>query len=150
MTTYLYPENITALRTQIMAIARRLRREAGSDDASWARLLLLGAIDRHGGTATPSLLAAAEGMRSSNLAAALRDLETRGLILRTPDTEDRRKVRVSLTAAGLDLLHDDRARHERWLAETIDACLTEIEQTYLIEAGTLLDRLARHGSGKQE
>ncbi|XIF03119.1 MarR family transcriptional regulator [Serratia marcescens] len=63
--------------------------------------MLLGAIDRHGGEATPSLLAESERMRSSNLAAALRELEADGLLVRTPDAEDKRRVRVRLTPAGL-------------------------------------------------
>src|ERR1700733_1463642 len=107
--------DITKLRTQLMAASRRLRREAQTDDQSWARLLVLGAIDRHGGSATPSVLAADEGMQSSNLAAALRDLEAQKLIVRTQDAEDRRKVRVRLSVAGRKLLYDNRARPERWL-----------------------------------
>jgi len=139
-----YLNDITRLRTQLMSLARRLRREAQSDDQSWARLLLLGAIDRHGGEATPSRLAEAESMRSSNLAAALRDLEADGLIIRTPDAEDRRKVRVQLSDAGRALLHDNRARRERWLAEAVSACLTEEERARLIDAGALLERIAAY------
>jgi DNA-binding MarR family transcriptional regulator len=144
MSSQIYPPHITQLRMQLMSLARRLRREAQSDDQSWARLLLLGAIDRHGGAATPSRLAEAESMRSSNLAAALRDLEADGLILRTPDAEDRRKVRVQLSEAGRELLHANRARRERWLAEAVDACLTEEERARLIDAGALLERIAAY------
>ena len=135
------PRDITQLRTQLMAMSRRLRREAQIDDQSWARLLVLGAIDRHGGSATPSVLAADEGMQSSNLAAALRDLEAQKLIVRTQDAEDRRKVRVRLSAAGQKLLCDNRARRERWLTETMNACLTAAECADLIKAGPLLERI---------
>ncbi len=124
-----------------MAMSRRLRREAQTDDQSWARLLVLGAIDRHGGSATPSVLAADEGMQSSNLAAALRDLEAKKLIVRTQDVEDRRKVRVRLSAAGRKLLYDNRARRERWLTETMNACLTTAERIDLLKAGPLLERI---------
>ncbi|RTF15458.1 MarR family transcriptional regulator, partial [Serratia marcescens] len=92
-----HPEDVTLLRTQLMSLVRRLRRESRSDEKSWAQLMLLGAIDRHGGEATPSLLAESERMRSSNLAAALRELEADGLLVRTPDAEDKRRVRVRLT-----------------------------------------------------
>ena len=135
------PRDITELRTQLMAVSRRLRREAQTDDQSWARLLVLGAIDRHGDSATPSVLAADEGMQSSNLAAALRDLEAQKLIVRTQDAEDRRKVRVRLSAAGRKLLYDNRARRERWLTETMNACLTAAERADLIKAGPLLERI---------
>jgi DNA-binding MarR family transcriptional regulator len=136
--------DITRLRSQLMGVLRRLRREATVDDRSWARLLVLGAIDRHGESATPSVLAADEGMRSSNLAAALRSLEARKLIVRTPDTKDRRKVRLRLSAAGQRFLDDSRARGERWLAEAMDGCLTTREQADLIKAGALLDRIVAY------
>jgi DNA-binding MarR family transcriptional regulator len=136
--------DITQLRSQLMGVLRRLRREATVDDRSWARLLVLGAIDRHGESATPSVLAADEGMRSSNLAAALRSLEARKLIVRTPDTKDRRKVRLRLSAAGQRFLDDSRARGERWLAEAMDTCLTTSEHADLIKAGALLDRIVAY------
>jgi DNA-binding MarR family transcriptional regulator len=124
-----------------MGVSRRLRREATVDDRSWARLLVLGAIDRHGGSATPSVLAADEGMRSSNLASALRSLEARKLIVRTPDSKDRRKVRLRLSAAGQRFLDDSRARGERWLTEALNTYLTASERAQLIKAGALLDRI---------
>jgi DNA-binding MarR family transcriptional regulator len=133
--------DITRLRRQLMGVSRRLRREATADDRSWARLLVLGAIDRHGSSATPSVLAADERMRSSNLAATLRSLEARKLIVRTPDTKDRRKVRLRLSAAGQRFLDDSRARGERWLTEAMDAYLTAGERADLIKAGALLDRI---------
>jgi DNA-binding MarR family transcriptional regulator len=136
--------DITRFRTQFMNLSRRLRREARSDDRSWARLLLLGAIERAGDAATPSSLARSESMRSSNLAAALRELEADGLIRRTPDAEDRRRVRVRLTEAGRRLLHANIARRERWLTEAIERSLTARERARLIAAGALLDRIAAY------
>lgn len=135
-------EEITLLRTQLLSLVRRMRREARSDEKSWAQLLLLGAIDRHCGEATPSQLAASERMRSSNLAAALRELEADGLLIRTPDGEDRRKVRVKLTPEGLRLLHESRTRREAWLSGAMASCLTAEEQALLITAGYLIARIA--------
>jgi DNA-binding MarR family transcriptional regulator len=71
-------------------------------------------------TANPSVLATDESMRSSNLAAALRSLEARKLIVRTPDTKDRRKVRLRPSAAKPRFLDDSRARGERWLTEAME------------------------------
>jgi DNA-binding MarR family transcriptional regulator len=134
--------DITRLRSQLMGVSRRLRHEATADDRSWGRLLVLGAIDRHGGSATPSVLAVDQGMRSSNLAAMLRSLEARKLIVRTPDDEDRRKVRIRLSPLGRKWLNDSRARRDRWLAESMAACLTAKQRGLLIEAGPLLERIA--------
>ncbi len=127
-----------------MNLSRRLRREAQSDDRSWSRLQLLGAIERAGDDATPTMLGEAENMRSSNLAAVLRELEGDGLILRTPDAEDRRKVRVRLTQTGYQVLHENIARREQWLAEAIERSLTKEERALLFKAGELLNRVASH------
>jgi DNA-binding MarR family transcriptional regulator len=127
---------------QFMNLFRRLRREARTDEKSWARLLILGAIDRAGNTATPSMLAQSESMRSSNMAAALRGLEAEGLILRSPDVKDRRKVRVRLTRQGRHLLYVNRARRDLWLAQAIEHCLTEEERARLFGVGELLERIA--------
>ena len=133
---------MTHFRVQFMNLSRRLRREARSDDRSWAQLLLLGAIDRSGGTATPSMLAESGGLQTSNLATALRDLEAHDLVVRTPDTEDRRKTRVSLTKTGRDLLYGNRARRDSWLTQAVEQVLTEDERRLLLEAGALLERIA--------
>jgi DNA-binding MarR family transcriptional regulator len=135
---------ITSFRTQFMNLSRRLRREAQADDRSWSRLQLLGAIERCGDEATPTMLGDLESMRSSNLAAALRDLQAKGLITRTPDSKDRRKVRVRLTQKGHEALHQNIARRERWLAEAIERSLTSEERTVLFKAGELLDRIAAY------
>ncbi len=127
-----------------MNLARRLRREAQSDDRSWTRLQLLGSIERAGGVATPTMLCESESMRSSNLAAALRDLENGGLIVRYPDAEDGRKVRIRLTPRGFETLHQNIAHRERWLSETIRDSLTPEEYALLLATGQLLDRLAHH------
>jgi DNA-binding MarR family transcriptional regulator len=126
-----------------MNLSRRLRREAQSDDRSWARLELLGAIER-AKDATPTVLGQSVSMLSSNLAAALRDLEAEGLIVRTPDAEDRRKVRVRLTPVGHDVLQENISRRERWLADAIDQSLTKEERTLLFKSGELLDRIAAY------
>ena len=61
--------------------------------------------------------------------------------MRTQDVEDRRKVRVRLSPVGRKLLYENRARRERWLAETMNACLTAAECAELIKAAPLLERI---------
>jgi DNA-binding MarR family transcriptional regulator len=135
--------NATLIRRQVIEMVRRLRGEADSDEESWSRLLLLGAIERLGEEATPGVLAAAEGLRTSNLAKALKELEADGCLTRRPDETDRRRVRVALTAKGQVRLDEVRGRSDRWLAAAIDANLTDIERATLVAAGELLSKLAR-------
>lgn len=60
-------------------------------------MLVMSAIERMDGMATPSKIAEEENMRSSNLASLLRDLEARELITRTQDTGDRRRTWLELS-----------------------------------------------------
>ena len=114
---------MTLLRTQLMSLVRRLRRESRSDEKSWAQLMLLGL----------SIATAARRRRrcwrnrsacAPLTAAALRELEADGLLVRTPDAEDKRRVRVRLTPAGLGLLQQSRSRREAWLLAAMESCLT--------------------------
>lgn len=136
--------NVARFRRQLTRLTRRLRREAQNDPESWTRMLVISAIDRLGDGVTPSMLAASENMRSSNLAAVLRELEASGLIIRTQDALDRRKVRVQLTDAGRHVLQLSRQRRDDWLMAAMMACLTGEEREQLIDAGELLERLAAY------
>lgn len=68
-------------------------------------------------------------------------LESQGLVTRTPDPDDGRAVRVSITPAGEKLLAERRAAR----AEALDARLAVLdagERALLAEAVPLLARLA--------
>ncbi len=135
-------EPIAELRNQIVALARRLRQSASADTETWTGLMALGAIQRGEGNATPTHVATELELRSSNLAQLLRDLEERGLIVRTPDVTDKRKVRLSLTREGLALVTETRSARDKWLADAMAACLSPDEQAQLIAAGELMRRVA--------
>ncbi|GBQ35943.1 winged helix DNA-binding protein [Gluconacetobacter azotocaptans] len=137
---------ISRLRAQLTRLARRLRQEARNDPESWTRMLVISAIDRLGNAATPSAIARMEDMRSSQVAAVLRDLETSGLVARHPDGIDRRVTRLVLTATGDAILMESRHRRDAWLADAIARQLTYEESKLLIQAGQLLERLAAPGA----
>ncbi|MEZ2223366.1 MarR family winged helix-turn-helix transcriptional regulator [Rhizobium sp. RCC_161_2] len=107
-------------------------------------MLIIGAIDRMGGRVTPSALAASEGMSSAGMAALLRDLESSELVLRTPDTNDRRKIWVTLSPAGQQVLEQSRSRREAWLKSAMSSVLTPDEQAQLLAAGALIEKIASH------
>jgi len=140
-------ESVSALRNDIVALARRLRQSSRADSETWTALMTLGAIDRGAGEATPTALATELGLRSSNLAQMLGELDQRGLIKRSADQGDKRKVRLSLTDAGLDLLRETRTKRDQWLLNALNACLTAQERAQLIAAGALMRRLASSSPG---
>lgn len=91
----------------------------------------------------PSDVADELQMKSSNVAAALRALEDLGLILRRPDTADRRRVFIELTDRGLQVLAEIRRSRQSWLQDTMSTALTPAEQRIMLVAGELMERLAQ-------
>lgn len=137
--------DIALFRGRFTRLNKRLRQEAQNHPETWSQMLVLSAIDQMDGMATPSKIAEAENIRSSNLAALLKDLEARDLITRTPDTEDRRRTWIGLSDQGCRVLQASRKRRDEWLAEAVDACLTATERKQLEAAGLLMDKLSQYG-----
>ena len=134
---------VDLLRDQLLLIVRRLRQEALTGSEPWSRLALLAAIDRLGKEASPTALAKELDLRSSNVAAGLRDAEERGYLDREFDKDDRRKVRLALTPAGKSVLEEAREQRSKWFNTVIAERLTKEEKKILFIAGELLARLAR-------
>ncbi len=141
--------DISLFRGRFTRLNKRLRQQAQNHPETWSQMLVLSAIDHMDGMATPSKIAEAENIRSSNLAALLKDLEARDLITRTPDTEDRRRSWISLSASGREVLQASRARRDEWLAAAVQACLSASEREQLEAAGLLMEKLSRYSGAEQ-
>jgi DNA-binding MarR family transcriptional regulator len=131
----------SALRIHVMRLARRLRSERAAGGLTPSQLAVLGRLERDG-DASSSELARAERVRPQSMAKTVALLEDAGLVGRVPHATDRRQVVLSLTDVGRELLAQDRAAREAWLARAMSRELDERERALLIEAGELLDRLA--------
>ncbi|BBB02201.1 putative MarR family transcriptional regulator [Actinacidiphila reveromycinica] len=133
---------VLRLRTQFRQLQRRLRREAGPAlPVSRTARQVLTAADRLGG-AQPRELAEELQMTSSNVAAALRELEAAGFVRRSRDEQDARRVRVAVTPEGSTAVADARSQRDTWLGRAVEALLDPEEQRVLIAAGELLERIA--------
>jgi DNA-binding MarR family transcriptional regulator len=128
----------TDLRVVLGQLTRRLRSE---NARSISHLAVLSRLDRTG-PQTTSGLAAAEHMRPQSMAEALVELQSDGLVDRTADPTDRRRILIELTAAGREFLALERRRREDWLSHAIADELTPKEQALLVDAVALLRRLA--------
>ena len=94
-------EDIERLRVQLKLLQRRMRHEAlPVSGLSRTATRVLGAAARTAGPAQPGDLTGQLQMTTSNVAAALRELEAAGLVTRDRDAHDRRKVRIVLTEEG--------------------------------------------------
>lgn len=136
--------DVRRFQEQLKALQRRQRREwtspAGLTETG---VRVLGSIARHPDGSQPGLIADDLGLTSSNVAAALRELEARGLITQAKDERDSRRTNISPTPAGTTVVGSSRNERYGWLARAIDAVLDEDQQTLLSEAGMLLERLSR-------
>ena len=126
------------LRVVLGRLLRRLRAEHRFPIGHGA---VLGRLDREG-PLTTAALAAAEKMRPQSMGQTIAELEAQGLVSRRPDAHDGRRKLLELTAAGREVLADDRRRRVGWLAEAIDAELSGEERDVLRRAVPLLERLA--------
>jgi DNA-binding MarR family transcriptional regulator len=126
------------LRLVLGQLVRRLRVD---NTYPVAQMAVLSRLDR-GGPTTASTLAGEQHVRPQSMAETLAEMDRLGLVERTPDASDRRRVVVTMTDAGRTHLNADRRRREGWLAEAIATELSDDERRTLREAVALLQRVA--------
>jgi DNA-binding MarR family transcriptional regulator len=124
-----------------MVLGHLMRRLRAEHRFSLSQGAVLGRLDREG-TKSIGDLAVAERVRPQSMTQTISDLEGEGLIARQPDPADGRRILVELTDQGRDTLEADRRHREGWLARAIAEDLSPQEQQTLMEAVTLLRRLA--------
>ncbi len=130
-----------ALRPALLRASRQLRREAQKAGVSALDAQLLGAIFKHPGIGGGTL-AEMEQMSPPAMSAHLKRLEEAGWIARLPPSaEDRRRVGLEVTAAGMAAVEAIRRRRNDWLAARL-AALSARERRALAAAAEPLRRLA--------
>jgi DNA-binding MarR family transcriptional regulator len=131
-------------RTQMRMLGRRLRRELPPvRGVSRSAVQVLRVVAR-GPEPSPTDVAEKLRMTSSNVAAALRELESAGMVRRGRDPEDGRRVRLSITVTGTDAVSCVHAERDTWLGRAVAALLSDDEQVTLLRAGELMQRLAEY------
>jgi DNA-binding MarR family transcriptional regulator len=131
-----------ALRVSVGMLLRRLRQVRPDDELTLPESSALARLDRSG-PATPGALAKVEQISPQSMGATLAALEARGLIERRPDPADGRRVVLSVTEAGLELLRNKRGARTEQLAQALSAGFTAAELRQLAVAAPLLERLAQ-------
>jgi DNA-binding MarR family transcriptional regulator len=133
------------LRVAVGRVARRLRRISEEGDAEGAvkfnGLIVLLRLS-HEGALSPSDIARHEKITSQAVAAVVRDLETRGLVVRDAHSTDGRRTVIKLTPAGRRALasHDQAAAHA--MVEVLGESFSAGEIRRLASVLPLLNRLA--------
>lgn len=144
-------DEVRLLTAQLKSLTRRLRRESpAAGGLSATALLVLGAVVRSAPGATPGRITEQLQMTTSNVSAALRELDAAGVVTRRQDPADKRRVVVEVTGMGQRLVAQSRAGREAWLRAAIEAELDADEQRVLVHAGQLIARVAdHHAPGRQ-
>ena len=130
-----------ALRESIGLLLRRLRQVRVEGELTLPESSALTRLHR-GGPATSSALAKLEQISPQSMGTTLAALETRGLVERHPDPADGRRVVLSVTGAGRQVIQDKRNARTQQLATALSASFTRAELRQLRAAAPLLDRLA--------
>ena len=131
----------TELRESIMALTRQLRRHRSDNGLTVGQQQVLGEVIRTGVT-TPAELAARMHVRVQSLTDGINHLESRGLVARRTDSDDRRRQLIEATPDGVTLLEDDRAERDEWLNAVMRDTLTDLEFNLLMLVAPVLRKLA--------
>jgi len=131
-----------ALRVSIGLLFRRHRQLKAEGELTLPESSALARLDR-GGPATSSELARLEQISPQSMGTTLAALEARGMVERRRDPDDGRRVVLSVTAAGRQLLRDRRDRSTQAMARALSTSFTSAELDQLVAIVPLLERLAQ-------
>lgn len=127
-----------SLRLSIARLARLLRQQDGNGHGP-TLTAALASVARLDGP-THGELAAREQVAPPTITAVVTKMEALGLVVREPDTNDRRVTRIRITPVGLEELEDVRSRRTQWL-ETQIGELSADELARLSAAADVLVKL---------
>jgi DNA-binding MarR family transcriptional regulator len=136
-------EVAAALRVSIGLLRRRLRQAHADGELTMPESAALARLDRDGPT-TASALAKVEQISPQSMGATLAALRARGLVERSPDPEDGRRIVISITQDGMQALGDPRNATTGQLAQALATAFTRSELEQLMAVAPLLERLAEH------
>lgn len=134
------PSDSRRLARSVIHLTRRLRQERLTE-LTPTQLSVLGTVLVMG-PATPSAIAAREGVRPPSVTRTLNCLVDDGYVVREPHPDDRRQVLVRLSDKGEAMLIEERNRRNAWL-DTRLARFTVEERATLRKASDLLEKLAQ-------
>ncbi len=133
-------ETAAGLRAAVNRLAYHLRTPATDRGLTPSRLSVLLLLNRYG-EQRPGEIATAVGIRPASMTRLTEALEDEGWVARTPDPDDRRACRLTLTDHGVQVLQDWRREGITWLSDEIST-LDEAEYAALAGALPVLEKLA--------
>jgi DNA-binding MarR family transcriptional regulator len=135
-------EVAAALLVSMGLLRRRLRQVPVEGELTLPETSALARLDR-GGPTTASKLARVEQISPQSMGATLGALEARGLVGRRPDPEDGRRIVLSVTEAGREVLRNKRTARIEQISQALSDGFTPDELERLMAAAPLIERLAQ-------
>jgi DNA-binding MarR family transcriptional regulator len=130
-----------ALRVAVGLLVRKMRQPLNEGELTMAESSALGRLER-GGPATSSDLARLDRISPQSMGVTVAALLGRGLVERSRDPEDGRRIVLSLTEAGRRTVHDKRGARTEQIAAALRNGFSDDELGQLMAASALLERLA--------
>ncbi|MFC7384547.1 MarR family winged helix-turn-helix transcriptional regulator [Sphaerisporangium rhizosphaerae] len=130
------------IRAVISRLRRRILNASQAEDITLGQASVLARLSGEGGV-TASELASAEGVRHQSMTATVTSLAAMGLVERSPDPADGRRLLITLTAEGHRRVEEGRQARTEWLAGRLQDRCTEQERQAVIAAMAVLQRLTR-------
>ncbi|MFT2818074.1 MarR family winged helix-turn-helix transcriptional regulator [Leifsonia sp. A12D58] len=121
-------------------LARRLRQQQAGNEVTPGQFSALCALFTHG-SLTLGELSEQERVTPPSMNRTVNALVEFGLVMRTNSADDGRKVVLSPSDEGSDLVLKTRERRDAWITQRV-VKLTTHEQQILAEATTIMRRLA--------
>jgi len=134
----------TSLRAVISGLHKGLRKQLYSTNAySMTEIDTIRHL-YHSTSLLPSELAVLTRIKTQSMSQILNKIEKHGVILRTPSETDKRKVYISLSPLGLEMVQKIKYDKDEWLQDTIEKTLTAEEIELLEKALPLLRKLVEN------
>jgi DNA-binding MarR family transcriptional regulator len=130
-----------ALRVAVGLVVRKLRQVPWEGELTLAESSALSHLERKG-PATSSDLARLERISPQSMGATVSTLEERGLIERSRDPQDGRRIVLSATEAGRRTVHDKRGARTEQIATALRDGFSAAELQQFAAMAPLLERLA--------
>jgi len=95
----------------------------------------------HNASLFPSEMAEMVKVKAQSMSQILNHLEELNLITKTPSAKDKRKISISLSSHGREMVEQTRGERDEWLSNAIEHHLSAAEKKLLEQAVVLLDKL---------
>lgn len=128
------------LRPSLLRLTRIIRNQRVDTSITLTQLSAMGTLAKRGPMSAGDL-AGHEQVQPPSMTKVLANLEQRGLVRRDAHPSDKRQAIIALTAAGADLLDDERRSRDRWLTRQL-AELAPEDRALLRQIVPVLDKLA--------